>query len=185
MGSQLIKKEEEEKTYLEILSFKPSAQEARLDDTVKLNLSYRVVGELRRNFTQQRIEEAYKHHDVDFRLTSAIELKKRVLGLAFKCVKKIRLVRKAIFYWSRDRSSLSRIKVMIVDEYQRPSIIDSFELLPSKLLDYAITLDLIGSEIGEGEHVLKCNVKVKWGSHTFIKRGEASITTQPIKLDVL
>jgi hypothetical protein len=181
----LIGKEANIKTHIEILSFEPSSQEARLDEAVKLILSYRVMGELRKNFTQQHIEEAYINRDVDFRVTSIIELRKRILGFAFRCVKRIKLVRKAIFYWCRDRSYASRIRVMVVDEYGRPSVVDSIEQLHSKLLDHIITLDLTGCELGKGEHILRCNVKVKWGTHTFIERGKASTTTQPIQVVIL
>ena len=182
MVNQLLGKDANAKTRIEVLSFKPTTQEARLDETLRLNLSYRVIGELRERFTQQHIEEAYRNHDVDFRVTSTIELRKRVLRFAFKCVKRIKIVRKAIFYWSRDRSYASRIRVMVVDEYGGSSVVDSLERLHSKLLDYIIALVLTGSELGRGEHILRCNVKVKWGTHTFIERGEASITTQPIKV---
>ncbi|NHV96207.1 MAG: hypothetical protein HA494_00215 [Thaumarchaeota archaeon] len=185
MANWLIGKEANIKTHIEILGFKPLSQEARLDEAVKLLLSYRVMGELRENFTQQRIEEAYVNRDVDFRVTSIIELRKRILGFAFRCVKRIKLVRKAIFYWCRDRSYTSRIRVMVVDEYGRSSVVDSIEQLHSKLLDYLITLDLTGSELGKGEHTLRCDVKVKWGTHTFIQRGKASITTQPIQVVIL
>jgi hypothetical protein len=185
VANRLIGKEAKIRTYIEILSFKPSSQEARLDEAIKLILSYRVMGELRENFTQQRIEEAYINRDVEFRVTSIIELRKRILGFAFRCVKKIKLVRKAIFYWSRDRSYVSRIRVMVVDEYGRSSVVDSIEQLHSKLLDYNIPLELTGSELGKGEHTLRCDVKVKWGTHTFIQRGEASIKTQPIQVIVL
>ena len=64
-------------------------------------------------------------------------------------------------------------------------LVDSLERLRSKLLDYIVALVLTGSELGRGEHILRCDVRVKWGTHTFIERGEASITTQPIKLSVL
>jgi len=169
-------------TRIEIIRFKPLTIGAKLDEPVRLHLSYRVLGGLREAFTQSNIDEAYKLHDVDFRITSTINLRKRVASIAYREVKRLKMVRKAIFYWSRDRGSSSRIKVMVVDEYGNPNIIDMCEQLHTSLLDYSLPISLMGNELGEGEHTLKCDVNVKWGAHTFIQRGEARTTTQPIKV---
>ncbi|MEM4165212.1 MAG: hypothetical protein QXJ86_05155 [Nitrososphaerales archaeon] len=175
-------KESRSKTRIENLELKPRSLEKLLDESLKLKVSYRIVGELRDALNQERIEEAYKAHDVVFRLTSTVNLIKRTAPFIYRRVRTIKLVRKAIFYWSRDSNVESRIRVMVVDENTNPSIVEDMVQLNEKLFNYTIQLTLLASDLGVGEHKLAAKVRVKWGSHTFINKGKAESTSEKLKI---
>lgn len=175
-------KEEGCKTRIEGLGLKPQSSEILLDEVLRLKVSYRIVGELRDVLTQKSIEEAYKKHDVNFRLTSTVNLLKQTAPFIYRRVKAIKLARKAIFYWSRDSSVESRIRIMVVNENGNPSIVEQIEQLNEKLFDYTIKITLLGRDLGIGEHKLAAKVRVKWGSHTFINKGKAESTSEKLKI---
>src|SRR6185503_18060413 len=73
-----------------------SDDKIRTDESLILNLSFRIEGQIREVFEQHNWEKAYNKHDNLFRLTTNVDLTSNR-----KVITSLKFVRKAILFWTR------------------------------------------------------------------------------------
>jgi len=145
------------------------------NDTVVASLGYRIVGGLREAFHPDVWTVAWEDYDKILRLTFKTRLLTKRGPLSRRLGKASKLVRKASFYWSRDPDLPYRVWAMIIPEDGGPPRIPlNVEDAKSKMLDFAQTLELPASKLGEGRHALSASTEAKWPRRSFIEKGAVS-----------
>lgn len=154
-------------------------------ETVKVNVSFRVVGGLRESFHPDVWTVAWEDFDKILRLAIRVSLKSQGT-LAAKKLGEIRKdVRRASFYWSRDPDLPYRIWAMIVPEGGGPpQIPQNVEDAKSKMLDVEKDFSFPASLLGAGTHKLVADAKAKWGRRSFIEKGEVEAKSGPFVITV-
>lgn len=154
-------------------------------DTVKVSVSFRVVGGLREAFHPDVWTLAWEDFDKILRFTIKVTLKAQG-ALASKKLAEIRKeVRRASFYWSRDPDLPYRIWAMVVPEDGGPPKIPrSVEDAKSKMLDVEKEFSFPASALGPGTHRLVADAVGKWGRRSFIEKGEVSSRSKPLEIRV-
>jgi hypothetical protein len=157
-------------SYISNTKLVPSAIRVKLDEPLTLDLQFKVDGQIREVFNQQRWTEAYNKHDNAFVVKYVISVQ---TGSARKrdVAEPIKFVRKASFYWSRNPKlppppPNKKIWAMIVAD-DRPNLPDSVEEARSLIFDVRRPIVLTGSSIGKGKHKLVAHVRASWGKHLF------------------
>ncbi len=154
-------------------------------DTVKVNVSFRVVGGLREAFQPEVWTVAWEDFDKILRFTINIALRAQGAITSKKLAEVRKQVRRASFYWSRDPDLPYRIWAMIVPEDGGPPKIPSnVEDAKSKMLDVEKDFSFPASALGTGTHKLVADVSGKWGRRTFIEKGEVSSRSKPLVIRV-
>ena len=155
-------------------------------DDIGVNLSFRIIGGLRESFTPEVWTVAWEDFDKILRLTYSVSLGlQRGIGKR-KLAKIQKEVRKASFYWSRDPDLPYRIWAMIVPEDGGPPKIPrNVEDAKSKMLDVEKTFKIPASSLGEGTHKLVGGAKARWGRRTYIEKGNASLDSKPLEVEVV
>ena len=156
-----------------------------LRDSVKANVSFRILGGLRESFHPDVWTVAWEDFDKVLRLTLKMSLRLRG-GIRSKSLAEIKKeVRRASFYWSRDPDLPYRIWAMVVPEDGGPPKIPTdVEDAKSKMLDVEKEFIIPASVLGPGEHSIVADVKAKWGRRSFIEKGEVSATSKPLVITV-
>ncbi len=154
-------------------------------DTVKVDVSFRVIGGLRQAFHPDVWTVAWEDFDKILRLTLRMDLRV-VGGVRSRKVAEIRKeVRRASFYWSRDPDLPYRIWAMVVPEDGGPPQIPrSVEDAKAKMLDVEKEFQIPASALGPGSHRLVADATAKWGRRSFIEKGEASSKSKPVAIQI-
>ncbi len=156
-----------------------------LNQTVKLNVAFRIVGGLREAFQPDVWTGAWEDFDKMLRLTMRLSLNLQGSLKSRKLAEVRKEVRRASFYWSRDPDLPYRIWAMIVPEDGGPPKIPrNVEDAKSKMLDVEKEFSLPASSLGVGRHKLVAEVKGKWGRRSFIEKGEVSSKSKPLVVEV-
>lgn len=155
------------------------------NETVKVNVAFRIVGGLREAFHPDVWTVAWEDFDKILRLTIKLKLGAQK-GIRSKRLAEIKKeVRKASFYWSRDPDLPYRIWAMIVPEDGGPpKIPNSVEDAKSKMLNIEKEFQIPASELGPGSHRLVASVAGKWGRRSFIEKGEVASRSRPMVVKV-
>ena len=154
-------------------------------DTVKVNVSFRVVGGLREAFHPDVWTVAWEDFDKILRLTIRVVLRAKGSVTSRKVAEIKKEVRRASFYWSRDPDLPYRIWVMVVPEDGGPpKIPGSVEDAKSKMLDVEKEFSFPASELGPGTHELVASATGKWGRRSFIEKGEVTSKSKPLVVRV-
>lgn len=154
-------------------------------DTLKANVSFRLVGGLRESFHPDVWTVAWEDFDKILRLTLRLSLKDQggVRGRTLAEIKKE--VRKATFYWSRDPDLPYRIWAMIVPEDGGPpEIPHDVDDAKSRMLDFEKEFALPASSLAPGRHSLVADVGVRWGRRSFIEKGDVSAKSKPMEIQI-
>jgi len=155
------------------------------DDTVKVNVAFRVVGGLREAFHPDVWTVAWEDFDKILRLTLKVSLRGGGGIRPRKLAEIKKEVRRASFYWSRDPDLPYRIWAMIVPEDGGPPKIPrSVEDARSKMLDVEKEFQIPASELGPGSHKLVADAKARWGRRSFIEKGEVASKSKPLVVQV-
>jgi len=134
---------------------------------ISFNLGLKINGKIRELFKQSLWEKAYNKFDNTFRITINVDLKSKN-----KVIYSVKLVRKAVFFWTRNPKIQHRIWIFIVKD-DTPFYPESEEEAKSLLFDIDKVLELKLSSITDNVSTLYANVIVSWGKHNF---------TEPTKL---
>ncbi len=155
------------------------------EDTIKVNMRFRIVGGLREAFHPDVWTVAWEDFDKILRLTLRVAIKEGG-GLRARKLSEIKKeVRRASFYWSRDPDLPYRIWAMIVPEDGGPPKIPrSVEDAKGKMLDVEKEFQLPASTLGPGGHKLVAEVWGKWGRRSFIEKGEVSSVSRPLVIQI-
>jgi hypothetical protein len=134
---------------------------------ISFNLGLKINGKIRELFKQSLWEKAYNKFDNTFRITINVDLKAKN-----KVIYSVKLVRKAVFFWTRNPKIQHRIWIFIVKD-DTPFYPESEEEAKSLLFDIDKVVELKLSSITDNVSTLYANVIVSWGKHNF---------TEPTKL---
>lgn len=172
-------------SYLSDVRLSSSVSRVRVGEPLRLDLSFRVDGEIRNSLNQERWTEAYDKHDNTFLIKYLIRIqtgsvKKRDI------VEPLRFVRKASFYWSRNPKlppppPNKKIWAMLVID-DRPNLPDTEDDAKSLLLDVNRSIELIGSNLGQGTHKIFAEVSASWGKHIYTESGEVKGKSNQIEI---
>jgi hypothetical protein len=154
-------------------------------DTIKANVSFRIIGGLREAFHPDVWTVAWEDFDKILRLTVRLTIRAQA-GLRSRKIAEIKKqVRRASFYWSRDPDLPYRIWAMIVPEDGGPPKIPrNVEDAKSKMLDVEKGFGISASVLGPGSHKLVADVKCRWGRRSFIEKGKIASKSKPLVIQV-
>lgn len=155
------------------------------NETIKVNLGFRIVGGLREAFHPDIWTVAWEDFDKVLRLTMKLTLNKQRGVGARKLVEMKKEVRKASFYWSRDPDLPYRIWVMVMPEDGGPpQIPKNVEDAKSKMLDGEKEFQIRASDLGPGSHRIFASMAGRWGRRSFIEKGEVAGKSKPMVVRV-
>jgi hypothetical protein len=131
--------------------------------------------------------DAHRRNDKYLRITYKLEIKKVSAGVALKSlIKPIKLVKRASIYWTRNPEMTSlfvkKVWALIIDERRAPHIPDNEDEARKKLFELEANFQILGTDIGRGNHTLRAQVGASWGRHIFSDKGKISGSSKPIKI---
>lgn len=132
-----------------------------INETISLNLSFKISGSIRDLFTQSTWEKAYNKFDNTFRIMIDADIK-----VGKKKIHSVKFLRKAIFFWARNPKIQHRIWVSIVKD-DSPFYPLSEQESRSLLFDVNKIIEFSISDLNEGIYNFHADVRVSWGKHNF------------------
>lgn len=132
-----------------------------INETISLNLSFKINGSIRDLFTQSTWEKAYNKFDNTFRIMIDADIK-----VGKKKIHSVKFLRKAIFFWARNPKIQHRIWVSIVKD-DSPFYPLSEQESRSLLFDVNKIIEFSISDLNQGIYNFHADVRVSWGKHNF------------------
>lgn len=132
-----------------------------INETISLNLSFKISGSIRDLFTQSTWEKAYNKFDNTFRIMIDADIK-----VGKKKIHSVKFLRKAIFFWARNPKIQHRIWVSIVKD-DSPFYPLSEQESRSLLFDVNKIIEFSISDLNQGIYNFHADVRVSWGKHNF------------------
>ena len=132
-----------------------------INETISLNLSFKINGSIRDLFTQSTWEKAYNKFDNTFRIMIDADIK-----VGKKKIHSVKFLRKAIFFWARNPKIQHRIWVSIVRD-DSPFYPLSEQESRSLLFDVNKIIEFRISDLNQGIYNFHADVRVSWGKHNF------------------
>ena len=132
-----------------------------INETISLNLSFKINGSIRDLFTQSTWEKAYNKFDNTFRIMIDADIK-----VGKKKIHSVKFLRKAIFFWARNPKIQHRIWVSIVRD-DSPFYPLSEQEARSLLFDVNKIIEFSISDLNQGIYNFHADVRVSWGKHNF------------------
>ena len=149
------------------------------NDTLTLTLAFKIDGLIREIFSQKNWERAYDKHDNGFRLTVLLELR-----VCRKTFDNIKLVRKAVLFWTRNPKISYRVWISIIKE-ETPYYPLDIEEAKSLLFDVTKSIVLDSNLLKKGENHIQISIKVSWGKHLYTEPSELHGETKFINVKKL
>lgn len=141
------------------------AQERPMNEKLfVLTLSFSIDGFIRQVLTQKNWEKAYNKHDNSLRLTIKLDIKNNG-----KIIESIKLIRKAIFFWTRNPKIDHRIWIMIVTD-DTPFYPLEEEEARQLLFDFNKDIEIKPDALRKGKNDITVLVELSWGKHEFIEK---------------
>lgn len=168
-----------QKSFISDIKLGTSHESIGSNDTLTLNLGFNIDGLIREIFSQKNWERAYDKHDNVLRLTFFLEL---LIGN--EAVDKIKFVRKAILFWTRNPKLSYRIWISIIKD-ETPYYPLTIEEAKSLLFDVTKTIELDSSIMKKGENQIQISIKISWGKHLYTEPSELRGETKIVKVNKL
>lgn len=149
------------------------------NDTLTLNLGFNIDGLIREIFSQKNWERAYDKHDNVLRLTFFLELM-----VGNEVVDKIKFVRKAVLFWTRNPKLSYRVWISVIKD-ETPYYPLTIEEAKSLLFDVTKTIELDSSILKKGENQIQISIKISWGKHLYTEPSELRGETKFAKVNKL
>lgn len=166
------------------LSLIPESRTYKVDESVRINLGFRIIGGMRESFIPDVWTVAWEDNDKMVRLTMEAALRRAGVG-GGKLATTGKEVRRAKFYWSRDPDLPYRIWAAILHEDgSAPIIPESVEDAKSKFLDVVKLFEIPASSLGRGSHKIIGSVEIGWGRRSYMEKGSGSGKTAPVVLKI-
>jgi hypothetical protein len=146
------------------------------NSTLSLDLGFSIGGLIREIFSQKNWERAYDKHDNAFRLSVLLDV--RVGG---KSIDKIKFVRKAVLFWTRNPKLSYRVWISIIKD-ETPYYPLTIEEAKALLFDVTKNIELQGNHLEKGENEIKIDIKVSWGKHLYTEPTELHGQTETIRV---
>lgn len=142
-----------------------------------LDLGFSIAGLIREIFSQKNWERAYDKHDNAFRLSVYLDVR-----AAGKSVNKIKFVRKAVLFWTRNPKLSYRVWISIIKD-ETPYYPLTIEEAKSLLFDVTKTIELQSNNLVKGENKIKIDITVSWGRHIYTEPVELHAQTETLKVN--
>jgi hypothetical protein len=168
-----------QKSFISDIKLDSSHESIAPNETLTLNIAFSIDGLIREIFSQKNWERAYDKHDNGFRLTSFL-----VLMVGGKAVDKIKFVRKAVLFWTRNPKLSYRVWISIIKD-ETPYYPLTIEEAKSLLFDVTKTIELDSNILNKGENRIQISVKVLWGKHLYTEPSELREKTKIVKVNRL
>lgn len=156
-----------------------SQESIRSNETLTLSLSFNVDGLIREIFSQKNWERAYDKHDNAFRLSVLLNVR-----VGRKFVDKIKFVRKAILFWTRNPKLSYRVWISVIKD-ETPYYPLTVEEAKSLLFDVTKTIVLQSNDLKKGENQIQVDITVSWGRHLYSQPFEMNGQTEIVKVNKL
>jgi len=160
-------------------------KEYTIGDTVEINASFSIEGDLRNSFNEVNWTKAYNNNDVSFKLKYGIKLlsggfRKKEIG------KTIDTYRKAAIFWTRNPKLVNphkdrRIWVQVAKNFE-PFIRLSEDEVRQELFDFNEKFSFKASDLGKGKHKIGAEVFASWQKHDYTEPGNIKINSQEIEI---
>lgn len=147
------------------------------DTILTLDLGFNIDGLIREIFSQKNWERAYDKHDNAFRLSTFLDLK-----VGGKSIDKIKFVRKAVLFWTRNPKIPHRVWISIIKD-DTPYYPLTIEEAKSLLFDVTRTIELQSNNLAKGDNEIKIDIIVSWGRHIYTEPTELHAQTETIKVN--
>ncbi|HEX2305049.1 MAG TPA: hypothetical protein VHH33_02050 [Nitrososphaeraceae archaeon] len=168
-----------QKSFISDIKLDTSHERIGANGTLTLNLAFNIDGLMREIFSEKNWERAYDKHDNQFRLTFFLELM-----VCSKVVDKMKFVRKAVLFWTRNPKLSYRIWISIIKD-ETPYYPLTIEEAKSLLFDVTKTLELDSNILKKGENQIQIFMKVSWGKHLYTEPSELYGETKFVKVNKL
>jgi hypothetical protein len=134
---------------------------------------------IREIFSQKNWERAYDKHDNAFRLSVLLNVR-----VGRKFVDKIKFVRKAILFWTRNPKLSYRVWISVIKD-ETPYYPLTVEEAKSLLFDVTKTIVLQSNDLKKGENQIQVDITVSWGRHLYSQPFEMNGQTDIVKVNKL
>lgn len=142
-----------------------------------LDLGFNIDGLIREIFSQKNWERAYDKHDNAFRLSVFLDVK-----AGGKSIDKIKFVRKAVLFWTRNPRLSYRVWISIIKD-ETPHYPLTIEEAKSLLFEVTKTIEIQSNDLAKGENEIKIDINVSWGRHIYTEPVELHAQTETIKVN--
>lgn len=170
---------EENVSYIDGPALIKSKDAKEKEDSITFTLSFGLKGLIRNQLTQKNWERAYNKHDNFLRIT--INLNIKINGRVINTVK---LIRKAIFFWTRNPKIDHRIWIMIVKD-ETPFYPLEEEEARKLLFDFEKDIEIERKYFKKGRNNIAILVKLSWGKHDFIDKQMIEKETKIEEIDLI
>lgn len=170
-----------DESYINELSLKKLSQPSEVvnnNNNIQMKLSFSIKGLIRDIFTQKTWEKAYNKHDNVFRLTIILDIKNNGKQIDSK-----KLIRKAIFFWTRNPKISHRIWIMIVKD-ESPFYPLEEEEARSLFFDFEQDLAIESNKLNKGKNNIGITVNLSWGKHNFIEKSQITGQSNSVEYDI-
>ncbi|QLH11720.1 hypothetical protein [Nitrosarchaeum sp. AC2] len=161
--------------------------EYALNDSIEVNVSFKVDGGIREAFNETNWTKAYNNNDVSFKMKYGIKLtsggfRKKEVG------KTIDTYRKAAIFWTRNPKLVNphkdrRIWVQVAKNFE-PFIRLSEEEVRQELFDFNEKIIIKASELGKGKHKIGAEVFASWQKHDYTEPGNVKSNSKEIEITI-
>lgn len=167
--------------------FNASRENFPYDESCNLSVKFGVDGGIRDSFRHEVWMDAHRRNDKYFRITYNLEIQKVTMSLALKSlIKPVKAVKKASIYWTRNPEMVrlfeKKVWALIIDERRVPHIPATEEEARKKLFEFEASFQILGADLGRGNHRLRAQVGASWGRHIFSEKGTISGSSDTIKI---
>jgi hypothetical protein len=184
--SQRGRRELSGRTFLKSITVTQTSGEVTAEQGAQVRVQFELGGGLVDAFNRATWQEAYDLHDTSLRLLYWITIKRKGRLTGSKLAEPAKFLKKATLYWTRNPdltdNVTNRIWAMVVDEDKIPHIFDSERKLREYLFRFDRRLLIPASSLDKAPAPLVAAIRLKWGRHSFIEKGEATGTSAPFTL---
>jgi len=169
-----------------INEFKIEAENAKIKrgENIKLNISCNLIGEIRDSFIPENWELAYLAGDRRFMLRYFVKIK-LLKGIFSKNILEDKIVRKAVFFFTRNPTIEKTYWVELVLEDKQPYLIKSLEEIKEKLFNLKKAYEINSSMLRIGNNKIRAEIRVKWANYAFIKSSTLKSKSNVIEIECL
>lgn len=165
-----------QKSVISDIQLATSHKRVGLNTILTLDLVFNIHGLIREIFSQKNWEKAYDKHDNAFRLSVFLDV--RAGG---KSIDKIKFVRKAVLFWTRNPKLSYRVWISIIKD-ETPYYPLTIEEAKSLLFDVTRTIELQSNNLQKGENEVRIDITVSWGKHLYTEPIDLHGQTETIKV---
>ena len=168
----------ENASYINDISLSKSKEKASEGKSIAMSLDFSINGLIREVFVQKNWERAYNKHDNYLRLSINLDIKNNG-----KVVETIKLIRKGIFFWTRNPKINHRIWIMIVKD-EEPFYPLEEEEARKQLFDFHKDLEISADSFSKGKNNISVVAHISWSKHNFIEKSQIFKESNTVLIDL-